>query len=591
MYLPNIGASFACLLLEELYRNGCRAFFLSPGSRSTHLALQVRSLTMREKDVRAITCYDERSAAFAALGHARATRSPAVVITTSGTAVANLHPAVAEADEDHVPLILLTADRPPELRHACANQTTDQVKLFGHAVRFFSDLPCADDRVSPCAWLSTVDLAVHASMHPNPGPVHLNCMFRVPLDMSKQAYNTSIFDGLSNWSQSGRPWTEYRSCMQEPAQQDVSSVVKLLKRAERGVVVLGQLSFPENAELVRKLCAILGWPVYADVSSGCSGWNDVPLIHNFSYLLRHEASANTFAPDVILHIGRRTVAKPLEKFFEQCAKRVTSCCHIQIDEGERRSDPFHSVSLRLSGSIRGWVSALHEQLALEGGAGTHAFVKALLKVDERIQTALEQHIETQPAVSEPFVSETIGKFLREGNGLFLSSSMPVRDMHHFGLAHLKRVMLGLNRGLSGIDGVLSSAVGFCLGLSRPTTLLIGDLAFLHDTNGLNVLHSAAAPLTVVVLNNGGGAIFGFLPLAKTPELLTPFFDTPHTISLAKLCEAHGIRHVAVESKHAFIDAYMAGIESGLPNVIEVKTDMKANIDLHNVLEAAALSML
>lgn len=511
---------------------------------------------------------DERGAAFFALGYARATKRPAVWITTSGTAVANGFPAVVEASIDGVPLILLTADRPPELRDAAANQAIDQSSFFGSYARWSVDIPVPDPVVDPAFVLSTVDQAVYRATGLNPGPVHLNAMFRRPLEPRTESAIFGDAPGIQAWAAGRSPHTRYARPALRP---DAGPLVEELRKAERPLIVAGRMDTDE-ADAVLGLAGKTGWPVAADVTSQL-------LLGNGS-VLRYTDLIATHAeglpvPDAVLEFGRPGVSAQFRDFLGECRPRV----HAVIAERPDRIDPEHRSTHRLEG-FHGSVEALTAGTFPTTGDWADPWREA----DGRIAAMLEEML-TGNDLSEPAVAGVVSSLIPGDHGLWLANSMPIRDMNAFATAGIRPRMVGANRGASGIDGTVASIAGFATGLGSAVTALVGDLAFLHDLNALALLRDL--PVTVVLLNNDGGGIFSFLPIAEHTELFEPWFTAPHGLTFRASAEQFGLEWQAPATQGEFRSAYGHAITSGRAGVIEVRTTRDSNRRMHDDIRAEA----
>ncbi len=571
--VPNINHLWAGLLIEELVRGGVAFFVLASGSRSTPLATAVA----RHPTARHVVHVDERGAAFAALGYGRATGRPAGWITTSGTAVANGLPAVVEASESRVPLLLLTADRPPERRATGANQTVDQVKIFGGFVRWQFDLPAPSVEVPPQMVLTTAAQAVWRARRAPAGPVHLNCMFRKPLAPDPDGSDlTGYAAPLRAWAEAEAPYTTYAAAPAAPPEEVVDAVWNALRGAERGLVVAGRLDTRREAEAVRRLAEKLRWPLLPDVASQLRLGAGAEAAY-FDGVLTSAPFQAAHAPEAVLHLGGRSLSKRLREFIDAHPPAVYA---VAVDAPDRL-DPDHRVTHRAEAGVEAFCAALAERAT--ASAKGKAWQERWHGASARAGAVLDAFDADAEALSEPLVARLVARHLPAGHGLFLASSMPVRDVNRFAAPDgAAPVRVAANRGASGIDGTVASAAGFALGLKAPVTLVIGDLALLHDLNGLALLH--AAPVVAIVINNDGGGIFSFLPIAKHADVFEPFFATPHGRSFEHAAALFGLPYHRPDSKTAFVEAYRAACASGRSALIEVRTDRGENLHLHQRLE-------
>ncbi len=578
----SLNALWASLIVEELVRNRVDYFCLSPGSRNSPLTVAIA----HNKNAHSVIHYDERGTAFHALGYARATRRPAVLVCTSGTAAADFMPAVIEASMDMVPLIVLTADRPPELRYTGANQTIDQVKLYGSYVRWFCDLPCPGADIEPQFVLTTIDNAVYRATRSPAGPVHINCMFREPLaPIGPKKDFSHYLSGIKRWGKGQKRYTEYTNAPSAPGAEAIAEAAVIVSETDRGILVVGRLHRSEEQEAVKRVARYLNWPTFPDIASGLRlGAADDNIIAYFDQLLLSERLAEADKSHTILHFGGIPVSKRLQQFIEKSRPEN----YIIVANHPWCHDPGYRVTMRIETGISEFCEALVANLEnqkrtswLDGFVGRSHLLKQVLK----------DTIDNEDALSEPAVARLISQNIQQGSGLFLASSMPIRDMDMYADLYGPAVTVGCNRGASGIDGTIASASGFARGLDKPTTLLIGDLAFLHDVNSLALLKSLVHPLIIVVINNDGGALFSFLPIAQMKEVFEPFFGTPHGFSFDKAAAMFGLDYYCPDSKESFLTSYRSVQQKNCSAIIEVKSDRSENYRFHQTLQKKIISAL
>jgi 2-succinyl-5-enolpyruvyl-6-hydroxy-3-cyclohexene-1-carboxylate synthase len=509
---------------------------------------------------------DERGAAFFALGHARATGRPAAWLTTSGTAVANGLPAVVEASLDGVPLVLLTADRPPELRDVAANQAIEQPPIFAPYVRWRVDLPPPDPAIDPAFVLTSVDQAVYRAGGTHPGPVHLNAMFRKPLEPRGRESDFAAVDGLGPWASGRSAYTSYAAPGVVP---DAGGLVAALRTCERPLIMAGRLG-PGEAAAVRELAAETGWPVAADVTSQLLLGPD-PVLRHTELLAAHADILP--APDALIEVGRPGVSGRLRTYLASCGARV----HAVVADGPTRIDPEHRATHRLEGVL----AAL---AALRAASARRSWAAAWQEADRRVGEALGARF-GDGSLSEPSAAWHVSSMIPAEHGLWLASSMPIRDMNAFSSAGQAPRLVAANRGASGIDGTIASAAGLADGLGAPVTLMIGDLAFLHDMNALALLRER--PVTLVLVNNDGGGIFSFLPIAEHADVFEPWFTAPHGLTFEAAAGQFDLDHDAPGDSERFRAAYARALASGRGSVIEVRSERGANRRLHSRIAAEA----
>ncbi len=532
-------------LVQACHTTGCHQFFLAPGSRCSPLTLAVAE----HPQSRVLRHFDERGLAFACLGYGRSTGRAGVFICTSGTAVANAWPAVVEAWMDGIPMLLLTADRPPELRGSGANQTIDQQQIFGQYAHFFFDLPCPDACLPEDLAESVIQEAVRASAR---GPVHINCMFREPLaDGPPPAIRP---EGTAN-SSVPAPF--------EPVETHITGKTSL--------VIAGGCSRQE-AQAARALARRLACPFLADVTSGLRG-----LPFDLS-LMRTDLPA----AESVIHVGNRVTSKRWWQWLDQHPPRE----FLQMRRYPPPIDPIRRVTQFLTGSP----AALCEALVAEHPCDP-TFFDTWQRCCEEARTAARQILRPAAGLHEPGIAQRLAGWLPADHGLFLGNSMPIRDMDTFGTWPEDRwVAVGANRGASGIDGLVGSACGFAIGSERPVTVLLGDLSFLHDLNSLAMVFRGEPPLVIIVVNNNGGGIFHFLPIASVTDKFEDFFATPHGLSFSHAADLFRLAYARPNSWSDFESAYRAACQSGHSALIEIGTDRCENLTLHRRVEQAVRNL-
>ena len=574
------------LIIEELVRNGVDYFVISPGSRSTPLTATVAQHPRAQK----IVCLDERAAAFHALGYARAMGNPAVLICTSGSAAANYLPAVIEAAIDHIPLIILSADRPPELRQTGANQTIDQVNLYGSYPQWQFDLPCPTGEISPTVVLTTIDLAVAKSRQVPGGVVHLNCMFREPFGSMDAP--VEIPGSLGRWKESKSAYTRYARKLTIPTSEEIESLIEIIQSTAKGVLVVGQLKSTVDIEAVVELAARLNWAVFADIQSGLRLRRDFPnLIHYFDRLLLTDISVELEQIDSIVQIGTRIVSS---RWLKSIEKHPPQNYIVVVNDGERY-DPSHLVSVRIESDIAYLCQQLSAQLP---HTEPSTWVQKLRSASDRISVTAAKFLKTTK-LTEPLIARTISELIPNQHGLWVSNSMPIRDLDMYGDGGTgvrgdwgtgglgdweSNIRVGANRGTSGIEGAIAAATGFAVGLQAPVTAIVGDLSSLHDLNSFALLVHNTQPVIVVIINNDGGGIFSFLPIAKSTEIFDTYFGTPHSVNFSHAAAMFGLDYYHPQTSDELIRDYRQAIVNNCSAIIEVTTDRSENLQIHQALD-------
>ena len=566
----NPSTALATVLVDELVRHGLRHVVLAPGSRSAPLAMAAAA----DQRVRLHVEIDERSAAFCALGLGRASGRPAAVVTTSGSAVANLHPAVVEASHARVPLLLLTADRPPELRGTAANQTIDQLGIFGRSVRWFAEVGVAEDRPGVVAyWRSLLSRAWAEACGRPAGPVHLNLAFRDPLVPAPAEGFGQPLDGRPD----GRPWTAATPAAPAFDSERAAAFAARLRGA-RGVVVAGELPPGSDPDAVVALAEALGWPLLAEPLSGARHGPNA--VSTYATLLAHPPFAASMRPDVAVRVGRSVLAKPLLAWLSADVEQVL------VDPDGAWLDPTRVLSEIVRADVGAWCRAV--AAAADPRARDDAWLARWQQAEATARRVLDDALDADAAPSEPRTARDVAAAVPAGGTLVAASSMPVRDLDTY--AAPRRLRVVGNRGTSGIDGFVSTALGVALASPpRSTVALAGDLSLLHDSNGF--LLAERPDLVVVVVNNDGGGIFSFLPQADFPETFETVFGTPHGIDTARLAALHDLGFRRVERAADLPAALAEALAAGGVTLLEVRTDRAANVALHRRLRAAVAAAL
>jgi 2-succinyl-5-enolpyruvyl-6-hydroxy-3-cyclohexene-1-carboxylate synthase len=587
--LPNRAHAFAAALFEELARAGIRHVCVSPGSRSTPLV----AAAVGQPELRCWSHLDERSSAFFALGLAKATRAPVALICTSGTAAANFHPAVIEAHHARVPLLVLTADRPPELREWGAGQTIDQLRLYGGAVRWFAEAPVPEGSEAALRYGRALACRAVALAKGRPaGPVHLNFPFREPLEpVAEPAARAVDPEPLAADGRGEAPYTRAETSPAGPAPDLAAALAEFLRQAERGVVACGPLdATPATARAIAELAAALGWPLLAEPTSQLRHGpylKGAPVVATSDLFLRDEATAARLAPDCVLRFGDTPTSKPFRLWLEQ--HRPPSL--LLVDPDAVWHDPSHLASSALRADPEPLCEALLQHLG-ERPAPLSAWLRDFLEAELRTRATLEAALAEEAALLEPRAVRELGEALPDGALLYVSNSMPVRDLDAFLAPGPSALRVLCNRGANGIDGMVSSALGASAGAEGTVVLLTGDLAFLHDAGGLLAACRHALRATIVVLDNDGGGIFSLLPIAEYGEAVgfEEYFRAPHGLDLGAVARAYGARFTRVGSWQHFRAALKESFAAPGVSLVAVPVDRDRNVahlrDLYRAVSAA-----
>ncbi len=578
--------------VDELARCGMQAACTSPGSRCAPLVLTLA----REQRLRSYSHIDERCAGFFALGLAKASSLPVAVTCTSGTAAAELAPAAIEAFQARVPLLLLTADRPPELRENGAGQAIDQLKLFGDAAKWFFEVGTHDASPERLRWMRTLACRAYwTALEGRPGVVHLNFPLREPL----------VIDGELPEDRTGRPGSRpyvlrSATAIEVAADHGMQHLRAMAARAGRGVVVAGRHERPTPlGAAAAAFCEAAGWPLLADPLSGAR--RGTAAIAHYDALLRDEAFAAGVLPDLVIRVGDLPVSKPLRTWLAGLGEIP----QVVLDPEGAWQDPVavlsDSLALDPAAALRGLtalvVSAATETSAADTGTtpvetestltpADSDWLAGWRAADEQAAEAMLGALGPREELSEPAIAAELGTLLPAEATLFVASSMPVREIETFWPARDDPPRVLCNRGANGIDGIVSSAFGAVAGATGPVVLLIGDVALAHDLGGLLAAERLGLKLTIVLVDNGGGGIFDFLPISRAPmaaerDIYTRHIATPTGLDFERAAALYGLAHERVESVPAFRTALERALSPRTDSaIVHAPTDRVRNVELH-----------
>jgi 2-succinyl-5-enolpyruvyl-6-hydroxy-3-cyclohexene-1-carboxylate synthase len=581
----NLNTLWASVLVETLYRCGLETAIVCPGSRSAPLTIAFA----QHPRIEAIPVLDERSASFFALGLAQRTGNPVVLVCTSGTAGANFYPAVIEARESRVPLIVLTADRPPEMRDCNAGQAIDQQKLFGDFPNYYAEL--AIPEVTLLAYLrQKLAQAWMQATYPIGGVVHLNVPLRDPLAPIAQA----DIQALSNIFPSD--FFEHLSDQSTVVDQTFAIPSDWFNR--KGIIIAG-IAAPqapaEYCQAIGQLSATLGYPVLAEGLSPVRNFASLQphLITTYDGILRNANQAAELAPEIVIRIGGMPISKVLRDWLSLVQPEIWI-----VDPSPQSIDPLHGKTRQIfaniedlkvpllkgdlggsqfmpqtdrtnnSGSIAGLV--IPPSPPSKGGDMSRSYLQGWVAAELRARSYIDQTFAAETRIIESKVAWLLSQTLPAETPIFISNSMPVRDVECFWQPNDRRIQPFFNRGANGIDGTLSTALGVAHG-GKPTVLLTGDLALLHDTNGFLIRKYLRGSLTIVLINNNGGGIFGMLPIAQFEPPFEEFFATPQDVDFADLCKTYGVGHSSITDWKTLIQRLNPLPEQGI-QVLEVRCD-------------------
>ncbi|GAB4188748.1 MAG: 2-succinyl-5-enolpyruvyl-6-hydroxy-3-cyclohexene-1-carboxylic-acid synthase [Simkaniaceae bacterium] len=550
-------------IIQECVHNQIRYFCVGYGSRNTPLILAIANHPLAE----AMLHFDERGIAFHALGFAKASQNPAAIAVTSGSAVGNLLPAVMEAYEDRVPLLILTADRPPELRDIGANQTTDQVKIFQPYVFWQMDFPAPDPRISLKYVRSTIAKAIFLAKQ-HSGPVHINFMFREPFflpeDLQSEFQKFRSTETAAYWS---RPQNSLDHGTGEKYAED-------LLQHEEGIIVVGALPKDTSIEPILQLAKKKRWPIFADITSnirseGTSG----EIIPHYDLLVKSSCMDKSLNPKAVLHLGGRLVSKSFLEWIAGLKPHI----YLQIANHMKCIDPTCSVTHRLACDPAQFCNALCEDLLSSSGE----YLQKWLSFSHQAAQKISAYLQDQKKLTEIQLPFSLATYLDRTTPVFFANSMPIRDADAFLFPAKKIGPIFANRGLSGIDGNIATAIGISKALKHSTIAILGDLAFLHDVNSLSQLKDSAYPIIFLVVNNHGGGIFSFLPIANSPDnVFERFFAGKHAFEFKEIASGFHLSYFKPNTVEALMIAIKTSQKNQKSAIIEIPTDRAENFRQH-----------
>ena len=569
--MSGAGRRFALTFVDELARAGVTDACLAPGSRSAPLALALAE----HPGIRVHVHLDERSASFFSLGAAKRSGRPVVVLCTSGTAAANLHPAVLEADHARTPLLVLTADRPPELRGTGANQATDQLKLYGSAVRWFCEVGVpADGPGAGRYWRSLASRAFAEATGPPAGPVHLNLAFEDPLVPSPLDGEARLPGEPAAGRVGGASWTAAPIGRRSAAAGDVAALAEAVRASRRGVLIAGWGADLDPAA-VDAFAAASGWPVLADPLSGAR--RGPAAISAYDGLIRSPRFAAAHRPTLAVRVGGAPTSKALTAWLDESIPQVL------VDPSAGWTDPARAATLNLAADPSELLTAVTALLTADRQG---PWLQEWLEAERLARDAIDGLLDEWAEPFEGRVARDLVGWMPDGGTLVVGSSMPVRDVDAFARPR-DRVRFLANRGLSGIDGFVATALGVAAVGDEPVVALCGDLTLLHDASSL--LGAAGRPrgAVLVVIDNDGGGIFSFLPQARLPgDLFEPLFGTPHGLDMTALAAAARVPSRVVEKAGDLVSALDAALAGGGTQLVVVRSDRAVNLARHRVVTDA-----
>ena len=579
MSFPNRNALWAHVMVEELALAGVQHVCISPGSRSTPLALAV----LQREGLASSVHHDERSAAFFALGLAKASRHPVALVCTSGTAAANYFPAIVEASLSHVPLLVLTADRPPEARGWGAPQTIDQVELYGRYTRWALDFPLPEPTAPVLAFLrQSMARAVHVATRAPAGPVHINVPLRDPLPPI--LVPGDVPDAIAQDAANARTRSTLTIAEGAPKPDDAQlrPLAERLAHIAHGVITVGPTTGDERlGAALARLAEATGWPILPETPSSLRVQSLAPTaIAHGELLARNAAFSRAHVPEIAIRLGQALTPRALTRFVDSAKECIV------VDEPGRWIDPGHRAATLLAGDPTLLIGRLAELIHEQRPTRDASWLEEFQRADAAAERALVHALDAEEELGELHVARDVFDALPSGVPLFVASSMPIRDLETVAGLRATPAPILANRGANGIDGTLASALGAAAAHGGRGALLIGDVAFLHDANSLLTAKLLGLSLTAVVINNDGGGIFSFLEVAQNvePQVFEKLWGTPHGLDIAAAAQAFGAAHTRVRSR----DELKSALASHAPGarVIEIRTDRARNVEAHRRVLAA-----
>lgn len=564
---------YLATFVEELVQAGVKEAVISPGSRSTPLAL----LMAEHPTLKIYVDVDERSAAFFALGIAKTAKRPVVLLCTSGTAAANYLPAVVEAKLSMIPLVVLTADRPPELRNVGAPQAMEQVRLYGEHVKTFVDMALPENSLEMLRYAKwhgskSVDIAMTVPR----GPVHLNFPLREPL---VPILEPSPF--------SAKKLAEHVHIYYSHKIIPTQTIDKIIAACagKKGLIVAGPLDKKNFPEKLATFAKQIGWPIVADPLSGLRSYGNAEntVIDQYDAFLRTPELVTDLVPEVIIRFGAMPVSKSLMKWLES----FEGIPYYLVDPGEEWKDPMKAATDLIHCDEHFLVDEFSQRFTTKTDA---SWLTSWEEINQRTKKVMLMNLDTTEGINEGALIALLRENLPNQSGLFIGNSMPIRDVDTFFSKSDKEVKLLANRGANGIDGVVSTALG-AAAVQQPMFLVIGDLSFYHDMNGLLMAQKYGINLTILLINNNGGGIFSFLPQSALPKYFETLFGTELNIEFKKVAELYsGNYHHVTEWEQLYDALDHASFNKGL-DIIEIQTNRYENVEAHKTLFAKVAESL
>jgi len=561
----NTNTVWASIIVATLQKLGLNFAVICPGSRSTPLTVAFAAC----RDIEAIPILDERSAAFFALGIAKRSGFPVALVCTSGTAGANFYPAVIEARYSGVPLLILTADRPPELRDCHSGQTIDQLKLYGNYPNWQTELAVPSNDLGMLGYLrQNIVRAIDRSLFPVKGPVHLNIPFRDPLPpipVPETNSIKSIFDSKQFFSNIISPRHRVSLSPRQPV-----SLLEEWQLQDRGIIIAGLARSQDPEKYCRAIASLsqfLGWPTLAEALSPVRNYAKLNpnLVSTYDLILRDRNLADKLRPEIVIQLGELPTSKELRSWLDS-----TRSQRWIVDRSFDNFDPLHGNTIHLNTSVEELITNF---ISEPNNYNNSEYLNSWLNGENQVRRAIDFKMSAIEHFFEGKIAWLLSKSLPPETPIFIANSMPVRDAEFFWCPNHNKVIPFFNRGANGIDGTLSTALGIAYRNNKNCVMLSGDLAFLHDTNGFLIANKFVGHLTIILINNNGGGIFEMLPIVEFDPPFEEFFATPQNIDFAQLCATYNVEHRVIKNWQELKQLLNPLPKSGI-RVLEIKSDRK-----------------
>ncbi|MCF8412982.1 MAG: 2-succinyl-5-enolpyruvyl-6-hydroxy-3-cyclohexene-1-carboxylic-acid synthase [Melioribacteraceae bacterium] len=558
---------FSQIFASQLADLGITNAVVSPGSRNTPLTLAFAD----NPKIDLTPIIDERSAGFFALGITKKNKRPTVVITTSGTAVAELYPAIIEAYQLRIPLIILTADRPNELQNCGSNQTINQKNIFkNHIVWFFESTISKPDYESMINIKRLAAKAFVKSVSKKSGPIHINFPFAKPLEpwVKIDTIEKTVADNVSFYI----PRILNRTSTVKGNHKNFIAAAGAIQKSKKGIIICGNGDYSDQSiTSIVEFAGKLNYPIFADGSSPLrfGKFEKSDIITNFNSMLRSKKFTRKFQPEIIIQFGNAPTSNILLDFFEK-----SNAYKILINRFNELKDPSRTTNLILNSTDLESIEYLRSELKKLDSTfeSSPKWSDNLKRIDNLCETEKVNFLKKERFPSETKIVNDIIKAIPSGCNLFVSNSMPIRDFDYFASSSSKEINLFNNRGASGIDGIISTALGIAKVSENPTILVSGDLSFYHNISAMQISNQERINLTVILINNGGGGIFNMLPVSKENPHFEKYFHTPHGLEFSKIIEGFGAEYLLPNTSNEFTSMIRSAISKNCFSVIDVKTD-------------------